>query len=233
MSEIVIATRIFSAADQGRFAGCSGDVNPIHMDPIAARRTQAGVCVVHGVHMALWAMDALTKIGKMLTSIATLKVQFKNFVPVGSELALRIIRETGTTLHATACYDDVVVMSLAVASGSVAAADAALLSMTPASPSDAPRLVSFPDIRGCAGWLPGTADKEIANLFPHVAKLLGVGRVESIARLSPLVGMICPGLYSIFAGFDIVMTAEADGVTGLSFRCKTWTTDSGWQCCYS
>src|SRR5260370_22152410 len=167
MSEIVVTSRIFSATDQKRFAGCSGDVNPIHMDPIAARRTQAGVCVVHGVHMALWAIDALTKIGKIPTPIATLKVQFKNFVPVGSEVALRIIRDTGTILHATASFDDVPVMSLAVGRGSVAAADATLLSTTSVLPSDAPRLMSFSDIPGCAGWLPGTAAKEGAKLVPH------------------------------------------------------------------
>ena len=218
MSEIAIASRIFSATDQKRFAGCSGDVNPIHMDPIAARRTQAGVCVAHGVHVALWATDVLAKTGKMSASIATLKVQFKNFVPVDSEVVLRVVRETGTILHSTVSIDDVAVMSLVIGSGSVAAADAALLSTTTALLSNAPRLVSFSDIPGCAGWLPGTADKEIANLFPHVTKLLGTGRVEAIARLSTLVGMICPGLYSIFGGFDIMMTAEADGVTGLSFR---------------
>jgi hypothetical protein len=218
MSEVVIASRIFSAADQKRFAACSGDVNPIHMDPIAARRTQAGVCVVHGVHVVLWAMDVLTKIGKMSASIATLKVQFKNFVPVGTEVALRGVRETGTILRSTVSIDDVAVMSLAIGSGSIAAADAALLSTTTALLSDAPRLISFSDIPGCAGWLPGTANREIANLFPHVTKLLGAGRVEAVARLSTLVGMVCPGLYSIFAGFDIMMTAEAGSVTGLSFR---------------
>lgn len=218
MSEPVTASRIFSVADQERFSDCSGDVNPIHVDPIAARRTQAGTCVVHGVHVALWAMDALTEFGKMPPSIATLKVQFKNFVPVGSEVALRVTREAGSVLHATASVDDVAVMSLAIGSGSIAAADAALLSTTRALLSDVPRLMSFSDIPGCAGWLPGTADKEIANHFPHVAKLLGARRLESIARLSTLVGMVCPGLYSIFAGFDIMMTAEADGIRGLSFR---------------
>jgi NAD(P)-dependent dehydrogenase (short-subunit alcohol dehydrogenase family) len=221
MSEIVVTSRIFSATDQKRFAGCSGDVNPIHMDPIAARRTQAGVCVVHGVHVALWAMDALSKVGKMSASIATLKVQFKNFVPVGSEAALRVVGETGTILRAMVSIDDVAVMSLAIGGGSIAAADAALLSMTTVLLSDAPRLMSFSDIPGCAGWLPGTAEREIAHLFPHVAKLLGAGRVEAIARLSTLVGMVCPGLYSIFAGFDITMTAEADGITGLSFRVQS------------
>jgi acyl dehydratase len=218
MSEMVIASRVFSASDQNRFASCSGDVNPIHTDPIVARRTQAGACIVHGVHLALWAMDVLAKIGRLSVSIATLKVQFKNFVPVGSEVALRVVRDTGAVLRSTVSIDDVAVMSLVIGSGSVAAADTTLLSTTTALLSDAPTLVSFSDISRCAGWLPGTADKEIAKLFPHVIKLLGAGRVEAIAMLSTLVGMICPGLYSIFAGLDIMMTTEAAGVTGLSFR---------------
>jgi acyl dehydratase/NAD(P)-dependent dehydrogenase (short-subunit alcohol dehydrogenase family) len=216
MREVFLASRIFSAADQERFAHCSGDVNPMHMDAIAARRTQAGVCVVHGVHLALWAMDVFAEVGKMPAPIGTLKVQFKNFVPVGSEVTLRVVRETETILHATVSFDGVAVMSLAIGSGSVAPAGA-LLSTTTAS-CHAPRLLSFSDIPGCAGWLPETADKEIAKLFPHAAKLLGVERVEAITRLSALVGMVCPGLYSIFTGFNLMMTAEADGITGLSFK---------------
>ena len=36
----------------------SGDFNSIHLDPIFARRTIAGQCVVHGVHGLMWALDS-------------------------------------------------------------------------------------------------------------------------------------------------------------------------------
>ena len=54
-----VATRRFGMADQLSFAALSGDYNPMHVDALAARRTQAGAPVVHGMHAVLWALDAL------------------------------------------------------------------------------------------------------------------------------------------------------------------------------
>ena len=50
----MIGTRIFALGDQVRFAELTGDFNPMHLDPIAARRTLAGAPVVHGIHDLLW-----------------------------------------------------------------------------------------------------------------------------------------------------------------------------------
>ena len=43
---------------QASFAAVSGDSNPIHLDPLAARRSLAGGAVVHGIHALLWALDS-------------------------------------------------------------------------------------------------------------------------------------------------------------------------------
>jgi acyl dehydratase len=52
-----ISSRVVSEAMQEQFARLSGDRNPMHMDAVAARRTQAGKPVVHGVHTLLWALN--------------------------------------------------------------------------------------------------------------------------------------------------------------------------------
>ena len=44
----MIASRAFTTMDQSLFARWSGDFNPLHMDPLAARRTQAGAPAIHG-----------------------------------------------------------------------------------------------------------------------------------------------------------------------------------------
>ena len=49
----MLATRTFTEADQIRFADVSGDRNPMHLDAVLARRTQAGVPVARGVHLLL------------------------------------------------------------------------------------------------------------------------------------------------------------------------------------
>ncbi|MDZ7782386.1 MAG: MaoC/PaaZ C-terminal domain-containing protein [Halioglobus sp.] len=42
-----------------QFARLSGDFNPLHLDPIAARRTQFGRTLIHGVCGTLRALDLL------------------------------------------------------------------------------------------------------------------------------------------------------------------------------
>src|SRR5208283_179858 len=66
-----VARHRFDDAEQERFASATGDFNPMHMDPIAARRTQAGAPVVHGIHYALWAIDALVVSGRIDRPIAS------------------------------------------------------------------------------------------------------------------------------------------------------------------
>src|SRR6185295_14915799 len=51
------ATIRFTAADQKRFAKLSGDFNPVHLDPVAARRVVAGQPIVHGIHLLLRALE--------------------------------------------------------------------------------------------------------------------------------------------------------------------------------
>ena len=41
----------------------------MHMDKVAARRTQAGAPVVHGVHLTLWTLDTLIAAGVITTTI--------------------------------------------------------------------------------------------------------------------------------------------------------------------
>jgi len=50
--------RAFSLEDQLAFAALSGDFNPIHVDPLLARRLLFGAPVVHGVHLLLWGLES-------------------------------------------------------------------------------------------------------------------------------------------------------------------------------
>jgi hypothetical protein len=49
--------RTFTLQDQIAFAKFSGDYNPLHIDPVAARRLMFGAPVVHGIHSLLWALE--------------------------------------------------------------------------------------------------------------------------------------------------------------------------------
>ena len=88
----MLAERTFTEADQARFAAVSGDRNPVHLDAVLARRTQAGVPVVHGVHLLLWGLDALARAEPALASMRRLKAQFKHFVAVDESVAVTATR---------------------------------------------------------------------------------------------------------------------------------------------
>ena len=74
------------------FARLSGDFNPPHVDPVAARRSPFGTNLVHGVHGLMWALDSLSaKIGYPV-AWQSLRATFYNPIFVGetAEAKLRI-----------------------------------------------------------------------------------------------------------------------------------------------
>ena len=75
-----LAQRVFTFADQERFAAVSGDCNPMHMDALQARRTQAGAPVVHGIHLLLWMLDSLGAAQPDIACVRSIRAQFNKFV---------------------------------------------------------------------------------------------------------------------------------------------------------
>ena len=75
-----IAHRRFSEEDQERFAHWTGDRNPMHLDPVAARRTHAGAPVVYGILMLLWAFDELYRAEPTTRYRRSIRVEFKKYV---------------------------------------------------------------------------------------------------------------------------------------------------------
>jgi NAD(P)-dependent dehydrogenase (short-subunit alcohol dehydrogenase family) len=57
----------------------------------------------------------------------------------------------------------------------------------------------------------------VENRFPHAVAAIGPGRIAAITLLSRLVGMICPGLHSIFAAFAIDLVETPRHRDGLWF----------------
>ena len=90
----MLASRTFTEADQIRFADVSGDRNPMHLDAVKARRTQAGLPVVHGVHLVLWALDAAARKDVARSPMLRLRANFKRFVALGETVALVLAKQT-------------------------------------------------------------------------------------------------------------------------------------------
>jgi NAD(P)-dependent dehydrogenase (short-subunit alcohol dehydrogenase family) len=207
MASATLASKTFDSDDQAYFARLSGDFNPMHMDPLVARRTQAGAAVVHGIHAVLWSLDRLVEFGLVEGGIAGLKVQFAKFIPVGSAVHLKLVRRDAKSIRAELASGGLTTTILSLSLGKPKRADGS------APPPDAPRirptdqpavLVRLEETADLSGWMDiaGPAQRGESR-FPHAAAAMGSRRVAAIALLSRLVGMICPGLHSIFAAFAI------------------------------
>ena len=99
-------TRIWTEAHQAAFARATGDVNPMHMDARIARRTLAGERAVHGVHAALWALDACAT-AHPLDRLATLQMRFERFVLVGDCTMLTVHEADAQHLRLSLSVDGV------------------------------------------------------------------------------------------------------------------------------
>jgi len=205
----------FSSRDIQQFADWSGDQNPLHVDPAAARRTVFGQTVVHGMLSAIYALNAppLSREG----GVRRLDIEFRSAV----------FPETSCTLVPTSDADG---SGVAIVAG-----DAPLvtihvnkeraseripdLSWVVAGISDVrrrpqPAVLDAHDLRLGreitaryeTGGLPDgyTAPN---GLLPVQARVLGL--------CSYLVGMELPGLRSLLGGLRLASTG---GVPGGSLR---------------
>ncbi|HMN70391.1 MAG TPA: SDR family NAD(P)-dependent oxidoreductase [Rhodoblastus sp.] len=219
--------KVFTMADQESFARLSGDRNPMHMDFVAARRTQGGGCVVHGVQATLWALEQLAAAGLDVAGAEALNVSFSKFIIVDQAVALHFSRK-GTTARAEIVLGGQTAVTIAFKSSSKVAVS------TPASTADLSDYPEFDllerpfepspaDMQSFVRWISPTGSKaEFEAAYPNACARLGAETIMSISALSSLVGMACPGLNSIFSGFAIQWTASRGQRIGVGARTRSF-----------
>jgi acyl dehydratase len=219
MSSIVLAERTFSAADQEWFAAVTGDRNPMHMDALVARRTMAGYPVVHGVHTLLWTLDSLFHALPDLGGVGSIKVSFENMIYIGECIRAVLVHRDPTGVRVEAATEGATIMSLEMKFAEPVMAGTAPAE-EPAHFPTKPVELTFEQMAACAGQIRFPAShSELMVQFPAACRVLGLPRVSALAGSSFLVGMVCPGLHSIYRGLTFTAVRE-DAATAerLSFR---------------
>ncbi|MDW5267496.1 MULTISPECIES: SDR family NAD(P)-dependent oxidoreductase [Acidobacteriaceae] len=204
-SKNIETTRYFSKDMQQQFATLTGDWNPMHMDAIAARRTQPGAPVVHGIHTLLWALEWMAAEIPEFRLVRQIKVDFCKWVYVDTTASLIISASNSREIKARISVGGIVAAKITVVLGDV---ELAAKKFSPEYHShttsrDAKEL-QFEEMASQSGTVDVAAPpEELARLFPRLAGVVQPHRVAALGSLSRLVGMICPGLHSIFSGLNI------------------------------
>jgi hypothetical protein len=216
-----LAQRVFSQTDQEQFAAASGDRNPMHMDALQARRTQAGAPVVHGVHLLLWALDSLAAAQPDLPPLSGLDAHFNRFVYLEERVEVVLTKQGPTSARLSIVGDEVLRTKITIAFGAPEEGSLSWPSSNlPLHPSTQAVLNrSFEQLSGLAGLLPfSMTPQEAERLFPSATKWLSASRIAALASSSNLVGMVCPGLHSIYAGLSFRSCGASAPQNHLAFR---------------
>jgi acyl dehydratase len=217
-TEHLLGERRFSFADQEFFAAISGDRNPIHLDGIGARRELTRGAIVHGVHLLLWSLDAFfTKVHKA-RPIARLRANFEKFAPVGAAVQASFKRRDDNSVRIEVSRDQAITMTAVLTYGEPARGarqEAEGPKLAPVEPTP----LRFEDLsashpRG-ACTLPSDT---IGSAFPAAARALGCERVAGLACASFIVGMVCPGMASIFRSLNLSATLLENPDQTMSFE---------------
>ncbi|MBN8507279.1 MAG: hypothetical protein J0L57_01560 [Burkholderiales bacterium] len=196
-------TRSFTVEDQYAFAAASGDVNPMHVDAVAARRLISGRQVVHGIHTLMCAIDLWCQAGHVLPG--EVDCNFDQPISVGDRVDFTVSTDTSGDGVVTASVGGATCTSVRLAgAGAITAPEwhEPAVRRELGGP-EAPLDEAPGSQKGQEFHIPGRGD-DWAQRFPHAARALGSGGLQALAGLSYFVGMVCPGLHSVFSSLRFV-----------------------------
>jgi NAD(P)-dependent dehydrogenase (short-subunit alcohol dehydrogenase family) len=167
------------------------------------------------VHTLLWALNALIARHPDLPSPSAIRADFRSFLGVGRTAVLGEMQGFPNSRF-TVLSGNLAVMMVELRFGAHAR-DSATIGHADTAPAAAGPAIDhrMGDVVGMTGSVAPVADDEAARgRFPHACTWLGSARVQGLLCSTRLVGMICPGLHSIFNGLNLRMVAP-DGEDGL------------------
>jgi NADP-dependent 3-hydroxy acid dehydrogenase YdfG len=209
------AEAAFSQQDIEAFAAASGDFNPIHVDPLVARRLLGGATLVHGVHALLWALCG--PFGSRGRRLASLDATFRQAIRVGDRVtcAASDVGPERVRLLVLAEGREVLTASLALAPDQATATPGAWA----APPRDECRQRSAADVAAASGAIAlGLDGLAMQALLPSLG--LPPEQVAALASISRLVGMECPGRDSLLHRIELRWEAAGGRPTALAYRAE-------------
>lgn len=221
-----VGEKTFSQEDQRLFALVSSDFNPMHMDAIAARRLMTGRQVVHGMHILITAIECWQNENNAYP--VSISCSFGNPVSVGDTVIFTQHYREANAVAIEASVNGLLCSQVVITTEQEGSQDR--LDSDSVEPNPSKEIFRFENLENPLeeaaefhldrkyAVRPNTADFSIQ--FPQAYRYLGKERVAAISALSYFVGMICPGLHSVFSSvsLDLNRSEESEGLLTFSVQ---------------
>ena len=215
----ILSTQRFSLEDQTRFARLSGDWNAMHLDPVAARRTLAGAPVVHGIHLLTWALECVSQSLKSAKRCSGIRVRFQKWAYLDRPVVLTGSFQESSQVRVQLEVDGAIAMTAVLDLEPSVSPPDRVWSAEGSTPEEAevPLQLGIVDMRDRSGVLSLPPTGPIVQAYPGVTQFLGISQTTALICTSKLVGMICPGAHSIYAGLDLRFSQDIQRDEALNY----------------
>ena len=218
MDESFMANHEFAitTAESRTFALLSGDYNPLHLDPIVARRLITGSTVVHGVHSVLRAIDMCLSTRTAGVGIKNLSAWFLN--PIVNNQSLRCEATLSDCQHLKIeLFEGTRKLLVASADLMDVKHEDAIGEALPTAHVGSSKELTFAEASNASGSVRLSWDDSAGRkLFPNLVRCVPIRQLAQIVASTRIVGMECPGLNSIFT--KLKLRTKASPESGNEFR---------------
>jgi acyl dehydratase/NAD(P)-dependent dehydrogenase (short-subunit alcohol dehydrogenase family) len=211
--------RTFLLADLTAFAQLSGDFNPLHTDPVAARRTQFGECVTHGVLVLMWALDCWQEQSGSTRRWKKISAKFLRPVPTGVRVTATITAKSAEEISIAVGESGRVLLQCDVIWAEAGSAMNNSSARDEIPPREAP-------VRDCHQT--AMANRETLELFwpeklgrqlfPSLAKTQLPDSMSALLATTRLIGMKVPGEHSVFLQLDLAFELHPEIAQPFTYR---------------
>ncbi len=208
MKPETISERRVEFAEIEAFADAAADWNPIHVDPVAARRLLTGGVVAHGMSTLLWMLERHLESGGGVP--ASLEASFPRPLAPGNTAVVQRSRAADGMTRLAVLLDREEITSAVFGAG----AGARVAGEPPqgAMSRSEPQVHDFAALKGARGSVQarGLAERD-RHAYPALFACLGPRPIAGLMAVSSVVGMRCPGLHSLIASIRVQFDPEGAG----------------------
>lgn len=213
--------RVFTQNDQLAFARLSGDFNPIHIDPVAARRLLFGGPVVHGIHALLWSLDACLAEESGDFEIQKIRSVFSKPIRVDEEVTLLCSNEGEGSRDISLKSGGAVLATVHVELKRYGSSCPVRVGAQ-FPPRDEPRDLTEDEIEDDSGCLDLFLEPNAAaRLFPNLVARLSALNMAILLCTTRLAGVKCPGLHSVYYQLELEKS-DATETAQVAYRVETF-----------